>query len=142
MVTRMIERLNILVAHATLDAFNGMVLLATGAVTMDVPVNIFLTHDAVFVLKKENLEKPLEPETKFPEVKEAYKNGLESGKIKPWYELLREIKEMGDIRVIACGLAADLFGVTEDDLPDFVDGIAGVADFVGGAGENDLTITF
>ena len=135
------EKLAIIVTKATLDRFNNMVLLATGAATLDIPVDIFLMHDTVLTVKKENLEKPLKVESEYPEVEGIYQKGLEEGKVKKWYELLEDIKEIGEIRVVACGLAAELFGLTDDNKADIVDTIAGVADFLGNRTADDLIIT-
>ena len=137
-VIAMIEKLVIIASHGTLDALNDMVLLATGAVTFDIPVDIFLMHDAVYVAAKKNADMPLKVSTGYPEVEEAYKNGLKDGKIQVWHELLSDIKEMGDVRVTACGLATELFGLTEDD---FLDDVAGVADFVSNREPDDIVIT-
>ncbi len=138
----MIEMLNILVTHATLDGLTGAAVMATGAATLDIPVNIFLSHDAVYAVKKDQLDKMLEVNTNFPEVKEAYMKKGMSGEMMPWYKLLADAKELGDIKITACGLAVDIFGIKEDEFADFVDEVGGVADFLGNAEPEDLTVTF
>ncbi len=135
----MYDTMSIIVSHGTLDALMGAVTLAGGAVAIDMPVSIFMTHDAVYALT--DLNRPLPIDTAFDEVKQAYAKAGEAGLLKPWYEQLRDYKEMGaEIRVIVCGVSAQLFNITDENKPDFVDKISGVTDFISHA--DGLVITF
>ena len=134
----MYETMSIIVSHGTLDALVAAATLAGGAVAIDMPVNIFMTHDAVYALN--DLNRPLPIDTEFDEVKQAYAKAGEAGMMKPWYEMIREYKEIGELNVVVCGVSAQLFNITDENKPDFVDKISGVTEFITKA--NGLVLTF
>ncbi|MCY3411927.1 MAG: DsrE/DsrF/DrsH-like family protein [Candidatus Heimdallarchaeota archaeon] len=138
----MIDQLNIILKRATMDGFTGAAVMTSGAAALDIPVNIFLSHDAVFAFKKDQADKMLPVDTSFDEVKNAYMQAAQGGEMMSWYEMLKQAKELGDVTITACGLAMDIFKLTQDDLIDLVDEIGGVADFLGNSEPEDLTVSF
>ena len=65
---------------------------------------------------------------------------VQANKVKPWIELLREAREIGEVNVYACGMTMDLFGLTLDDMEDIVTDIQGVAGFVAEARDSAITL--
>ena len=47
---------------------------------------------------------------------------------------------MGNVKIYACGMTADLFGLSKDDFEDVVDDIIGVGEFVDLASAGKTTL--
>lgn len=107
------------------EKLQTVAMVASGAVTSDYEVYIFFMHDAVYALKKDT---PPEPDVTsvFPEVSEKVNQARHEGKLVHWKELLEDLKEIGDLRIVACVQITDILGLVKEDLLPFVDDIAGV----------------
>ena len=107
------------------DKLQTVALLASGAITSDYEVMIFFMHDAVYPLKK---DAPPEPDVTsiFPEVFEKVNQARNEGKLIHWKELLEDLKDLGELRIVACVQITEILGLEKDDLLPFVDDIAGV----------------
>ena len=98
-------------------------MLASGAIALDMEVNIFFTMKGLNIVRKggaEGIELPGAPKT-LPE--------------------FLDIMQEGGANLIACSAAFPIAGITEEDLIDGVE-CGGVATFVTGAEEADLVLTF
>lgn len=107
------------------DKLQTVALVASGAITSDYEVFIFFMHDAVYALKK---DAPPEPEVTsvFPEVSNKINQARQEGKLVHWKELLEDLKDLGELRIVACVQITEVLGLEKDDLLPFVDDIAGV----------------
>ncbi|UCG89583.1 MAG: DsrE family protein [Candidatus Heimdallarchaeota archaeon] len=107
------------------DKLQTVALVASGAVTSDYEVLIFFMHDAVYALKK---DAPAEPDVTsvFPEVSNKINQARQEGKLVHWKELLEDLKDLGELQIIACVQITEILGLEKDDLLPFVDDIAGV----------------
>ncbi len=107
------------------DKLQTIALLASGAITSDYEVMIFFMHDAVYALKK---DAPPEPDVTsvFSEVSEKVNQARNEGKLVHWKELLEDLKDIGELRIVACVQITEILGLEKDDLLPFVDDIAGV----------------
>lgn len=65
---------------------------------------------------------------------------MQAKKVPSWLDTLRTAKEMGTVKVRACGMTMDLFGLKLEDLEDVVDDIAGVGEFIETAKEGKITL--
>ncbi|MFX0052132.1 MAG: DsrE family protein [Candidatus Hermodarchaeota archaeon] len=110
---------------AALEKLQTVALLASGAITSDHEVFLFFMHDAVYALKK---DAPPEPKFNsiFPEVSEKLNQARSEGKLMHWKELLEDLKDLGELRIVACVQVTEILGITKDDLLPIVDDIAGV----------------
>jgi len=110
---------------AALEKLQTVALLASGAITSDHEVFLFFMHDAVYALKK---DAPPEPKINsiFPEVSEKLNQAHSEGKLIHWKELLEDLKDLGDLRIVACVQVTEILDITKDDLLPIVDDIAGV----------------
>lgn len=107
-----------------------MSLLASGAVANEMDTTIFFMEDSVWALRQEGLGKDTQMHSSFPEVDEKYNQALVEGRMMPWWDLLPDLRELGEVKVLACGQALDILGLEESDLVDFVDDIIGVTGFM------------
>ena len=107
------------------DKLQTLAIIASGAVTSDHEVVIFFMHDAVYALKK---DAPPEPEVTsiYPEVAEKVNQARKDGKLMHWKGLLEDLKDLGELRLIAGGQITEILGLEKDNLLPFVDEVAGV----------------
>lgn len=134
-------KLAILVKSGTFENMNTAALIASGAVANDHEVEMFFMHDSVWALKKENVETNRTVHSPFPEVVAKVEENDKSGKLQTWFNLFPDLKEIGELKIVACGLMMDIFELKEEDLADFVDEVAGVAYFTNVAMEADQVVT-
>lgn len=120
----------ILVTSGTYANMTTMSLLASGAIANDMETTIFFMEDSVWALRKDSLGSDTSFHSAFPEVTEKYAEAQKAGKLIPWWELVPDLKELGELKVFACAQALDVMGLEESDLVDFVDEIAGVTMFL------------
>jgi peroxiredoxin family protein len=69
---------------------------------------------------------------------EAFWHEMESRHVPTSVEMIGQTKEIGNVRVLACGMSMDLFGLSLADLEDVVDGVEGVAGFLESAGDGRI----
>ncbi len=107
------------------DKLQTVAMVASGAVTIDYEVYIFFMHDAVYALKR---DAPSEPDVTsvFPEVSEKVNQARHEGKLVHWKELLEDLKDLGELRIVACVQITEILGLKKDDLLPFVDDISGL----------------
>jgi peroxiredoxin family protein len=108
------------------DKLQAAAVLAVGAAAMGRTVNVFLQYWGLDAFRADRILKDhgLSPEAG-PEGAAAMRD---HGKVH-WSELFRQAKELGEVRIYACGDSMEMFHLTTDDLDPMVDGIWGVASF-------------
>lgn len=123
------------------DKLQTVALVASGAITSDYEVLIFFMHDAVYALKK---NAPPEPEVTsvFPEVSNKVNQARQEGKLVHWKELLEDLKDLGELRIMACVQITEVLGLEKDDLLPFIDDIAGVNTLAEEVMKADQVISF
>jgi peroxiredoxin family protein len=134
-----VERLSMVVFSGTMDKLMPVGIMAAGGVAMGQEVEIFLTFWGLMAFKKgaaNNL--PISKE--FEQMGPMMAQIMAAKKVPSWLDTLRTAKELGDVKVYACGMTMDLFGLTMDDLEDVVDGVAGVGEFINTAKEGKMTL--
>ena len=133
------ERISMVVFSGTLDKLMPVGIMAAGAMAMDQEVEIFLTFWGLMAFKKgaaQNLPISKEFEHMGPMMMQI----MREKKVPNFMDTLRTAKELGDVKVYACGMTMDLFGLKLEDLEDVVDGIAGVGEFIEHAKEGKITM--
>jgi peroxiredoxin family protein len=118
--------LSLVLFSGTDDKLNAAAVLAAGAAAMGRKVNIFLQYWALDAFRKDRMGEPrgLAPEAG-PEGEAAYR--AHGGQ--HWSEIFRQAKEIGDVKIHACSLSMEMFGLTVEDLDPLVDDQEGVASF-------------
>lgn len=115
------------------DKLSSATVLAVGAASLDRPVRIFLQYWALDAFRADRIQKDhgVAPEAG-PEGAAVLREFAERGG-QHWSETLRQIKEIGDVRITACSLSLDVLRIHLDELDPLVDGIEGIAGFTGDA---------
>lgn len=129
-------RLLILLTSSTLDKLITLGTLTLGAVSMGYDVDIYATHGGALVFLKEYADNVTYGDHVSPHVVSLVVKGMEraisEGRFFRWYDMLRQAKEMGKVRVMLCTQVFDLggFRVSKEDLLDVVDEITDIGRFV------------
>lgn len=125
------QPLSIVLFSGTDDRLTSAAILATGAVVIGRPVNLFLQYWGVEAFRRGHVELD---HGLAPEANEAEAKAIKAQRLRPgwqhWSEILRTAKELGEVDIRACALSTDTFGLTIEDLDPLVDGIEGVASFM------------
>ena len=133
------ERVSMVVFSGTLDKLMPVGIMAAGAMAMDQEVEIFLTFWGLMAFKKgaaQNL--PISKD--FEQMGPMMMQIMQEKKVPNFMDTLRTAKELGNVKVYACGMTMDLFGLKLEDLEDVVDGVAGVGEFIERAKEGKITM--
>jgi peroxiredoxin family protein len=133
------ERLSIVVFSGTVDKLMPVGIMAAGAVAMGQEVNIFLTFWGLLAFKK-GAAQSLPVSKEYEHMGEQMKQIMAEKKVPSFIDTLRTAKELGNVKVYACGMTMDLFGLKLEDLEDVVDGVAGVGEFIATAKEGKMTL--
>lgn len=130
--------LSLIVFSGTDDRLGAAAVLATGAAAMGRPVNVFLQYWAVDAFRrgKVTADHGVAPEGG-PDGAARVK-ASQTGP-RHWSELFRQAKDLGEVKLHACALSMELFGITKDDLDPLVDDVEGVAAFMADAASGPIT---
>ncbi len=133
------ERLSMIVFSGEMDKLLPVGILASGAIAMGHEVRIFLTFWGLMAFRKGAfMSMPVSPA--FAGMVGDMGKMLQERHIPTAIEQLRTAKELGDVKVAACGMTMDLFGLKLEDLEDVVDEVAGVGEFIEVAKEGHTTL--
>ncbi len=102
--------------------------LAQTAANFDMPVRIFVTSFATPYFMKEKPE-PKVPE-EFKDWGQKMFEGMAKMGAKSWYDMLKEAKELGDVKIMVCSMTMEALGYSEDQVDPIVDGVVGAATFL------------
>ena len=127
------QALSMVLFSGTDDRLTSAAILAAGAAAMGRKVHIMLQYWALDAFRKGGLSKDhgVAPEAGI-EGENLFRNSIKEGS--HWSDVLSQAKELGEVEIYACAASTEMLGITEEDLDPIVDGIEGVATFVGQAG--------
>lgn len=134
------NRLSMVVFSGTTDRLYPVGIIASGAVAMGMDVDIFLTFWGLEAFRKENMGKMAPMDVNYEKMAPMIAQAMASKNVPAWIDILRQAKEMGNVRVHACAMTADLMGMKKEDFDPIVDDIAGVGEFVSEAKEGEITM--
>lgn len=132
------QTLSLVLFSGTDDKLNSAAVMTAGAAAVGKPVHIFLQYWALDAFRRDRVhgDHGLAPEA--GPVGHAAVKALSAAGQEPWYETLRQAKEIGEVEIQACSLSMDLFEIKHDDLDPLVDGVEGVAAFWMAAGDGQV----
>jgi peroxiredoxin family protein len=130
--------LSLILFSGTDDKLEAATVLAAGGAAMGKRVTMFLQYWGLEAFRKDAITKDHGVAAEAgPEGARVLARWSEANPVH-WSETLRQIKDMGDVSVVACSLSMDMFGLTPDDLDPMVDGVEGVASFWARAGDGQV----
>ena len=130
--------LSLILFSGTDDKLGAAAILATGAAAMGRQVNVFLQYWAVDAFRKDRVTADHGVVAEAGSAGAALVHKDQTGD-RHWSALFRQAKDIGEVRIHACALSMDLFGITKDDLDPLVDDVEGVASFMNDATTGPIT---
>jgi peroxiredoxin family protein len=118
--------LSLVMFSGTDDKLNAAAVLTAGAAAMGRPVNIFLQYWALDAFRADKVHKDhgVAPEAGPEGAAQLQRHGGQH-----WSEIFRQAKDIGEVKIHACSLSMEMFGLQVEDLDPLVDGQEGVASF-------------
>jgi peroxiredoxin family protein len=132
------QTLSLVLFSGTDDKLNSAAVMTAGAAAVGKPVHIFLQYWALDAFRRDRIgaDHGLAPEA--GPAGHLAVQALSAAGQEPWYETMRQAKEIGEVEIQACSLSMDLFEIKQDDLDPLVDGVEGVAAFWMAAGDGQV----
>jgi peroxiredoxin family protein len=124
------DKVSIVLFSGTSDKLMAASVIASGAAAMQKQVTIFLTFWGLMAFRKGAKEQPPRISADFVDFAEAAIQAMQAKKVPHWLDTLRDAMELGDVKVKACGLTMDLFGLKVEDLEPVVKEVTGVGSFI------------
>ncbi len=109
------------------EKFIPLGVLTQTAANLGVPVRIFVTGFAMLYFLKNKPEPRFSKE--FEDFVPKIHEGMQKIKAPSWYDMLKDAKEIGDVKVYVCSLMAQVAGVSKEDMDPIVDEIVGATYF-------------
>ncbi len=134
----MAEKMCITVMSGSIDRLTGMAILVSAAVSMDMEVEIFLQLWGVHAFKKDVIKKNMNL-SEFGEMGPQVAKRLEELKLPMWFDLLKEAKELGKVKIHACSTACKIWDVKLEDL-ELVDDIIGAGEWISKMSEAKINL--
>lgn len=127
----MTEKLAVVLFSGTADKLQAAATMVSGAVAMGVETHLFLTFwgEMAFTKEQINEPKPISPE--YGAMGEKMGQLMQEKGMPVWHQVLRDLKDLGDLHIHACSMTLDMLGMDQDDLDPMVDDVIGVATFTG-----------
>lgn len=124
------EPFSIVLFSGTVDKVMASVIMAAGAAAMGKDVTVFLTFWGLMAFKKDAWKTNTRFSKDFEDYAASAMEAMQAKKVPHWMETLKDAMELGNIKIVACGMTMDLFGLKLEDLEPVVTDIAGVGGFV------------
>jgi peroxiredoxin family protein len=134
------DRMAIILFSGTVDKLMAASILATGGVAMGMDVELFLTNWGLQAFRKDAYKSNQKITAEFAEFAPAMMAAMREKQVPSWMDTLAQAKELGDLRVVACGMTMELFDLRKEDLEEIVDEVTGVAGFIGDAQEAKISL--
>lgn len=136
----MAGKLTIMLWSGTVDKLLPLAIVTTGAVAMDMEVNVFLTFYGLLGFKKEMVESNQKFSKDFEEMAPVIKEQLKKKNMPSWYDMLKKAKQTGKVKIQACSTTSDLLGISKNDLDPIVDEVVGIGTYIAEASESQVTL--
>ncbi len=134
------DRLSLVVFSGTVDKLYPVAIMASGAVALGKDVEIFVTFYGLEAFRKGQPQKNMKMDANYPEIGPMMMKVMMAKKMPSWYDMLRQAKSMGNIKVHACATTYDLMDMKKEDLDPIVDDVIGVTEFLSRASEGGITL--
>jgi len=134
------DKMSIIVFSGSMDKLYPVSILASGAAALGIDVEIFLTFWGLNAFKKDMLRQNMKISKEFEEFGPVMSKIFAEKNVPHWYDILKQAKDLGNVKVYACAMTYDLFGMKKEDLAEIIDGVVGVGDFLEKAKESSITL--
>jgi peroxiredoxin family protein len=115
----------------TADKLQAAATMISGTAAMGVESHVFLTFWGLMAFQADTIEQPKPISPEYGEMGEKMGALMAEKGVPPWYQIMRDAKEIGDVHIHACSLTLDMLGMPIEALDPMVDDVIGVASFTG-----------
>lgn len=136
----MAERMSVVLFSGTVDKLMAASILATGAAAMGMEVDIFLTTWGIEAFRKGAYKTNTRVSKDYEDYGPVMRELMQAKRVPTWMENLQGAREIGEVKIAACSMTMELFGLKLEDLEPMVDEITGVAAFMERAQESKITL--
>jgi len=140
MVDKMPNKMSIVVFSGTVDKLYPVAIMTSGAVAMGTNVELFLTFYGLDAFRKGEPQKNQKMDVNYAELAPMLAKLMKEKNVPSWYDMLKQAKEMGNVKVHACAMTLDLMGMKKEHLDPIVDDVVGAAEFVDNAKQGEITL--
>jgi len=134
-------KLSIIVFSGTVDKLYPAAMLTSAAASAGWEVELFFTFWGLVSITKEGLAKSVERFPKdYADHEETMREAMKRANLPPWWDLIRQAKEVGKVRVHACSPTMEMLGLKREDLADFVDDVIGAMTFLELSKDAEVTL--
>lgn len=124
------QKLSIVLFSGTVDKLMAASIISAGAAAMGREVTIFLTFWGLMAFKKDAWKTNTRLSKDFEDYGPAAMQAMQEKKVPSFMQTLQDAMDVGTVKVKACGMTMDLFGLTLRDLEPVVTEVTGVGTFV------------
>lgn len=132
------EKITIVVFSGTIDRLIGMAILTNAAIAMDYTVDIYLMLWSTYAFKKDIIGQDNTISEHLDFTGDKFDEVLKTGGISPWYEMIKQSREMGKVKIHVCSAAGKAWNAQLEDL-EFVDDFVGAGEIVWSSAESKTT---
>ncbi len=125
----MADKMSLVVFSGTADKLMAASIIASGAVANDMDVDIFVTFWGLTKILKNDTSQP-DLSYDGQKMKDQVFALMKQKNIPDWISMLKNAKEVGNIKVYGCAMFADMLEIKKEDMDPIVDEIIGVNEFV------------
>lgn len=136
----MADRMSIILFSGTVDKLMAASILTTGAAAMGMEVEVFLTTWGIEAFRRGAYTTNRRVSADYADYAPVMMEAMQAKKVPTWMDNFLGAREIGDVKILACSMTMELFGLTKDDLEPVVDEVTGVATFVERAKEGVITL--
>ncbi len=134
------DRMSLIVFSGTVDKLLAASILASGAAMMGMEVELFLTNWGLMAFRQGDYRENMRVSADFADYGPMLVQNLRGPNAPSWMNNLRQAKDIGDVKIFACGMTMEMFGLTKDALEPIVDEVVGVAGFVERAKDSKIAL--
>jgi peroxiredoxin family protein len=132
--------MSLIVFSGTVDKLMAASILATGGAAMGLEVEVFLTTWGLMAFRKDDYRTNTRVSKDFEDYGPVMMEAMQAKQSPSWMDNLLGAREVGDVKVYACSMTMELFGMSLGDLEPIVDDVTGVATFVERAKDGRITL--
>lgn len=136
----MAERMSLVLFSGTVDKLMAASILATGGAAMGMEVEIFLTTWGIEAFRTGAYKTNRRVSADYEDYASVMMEAMQAKKAPTWMDNLKGAKEIGDVKISACSMTMELYGLQLSDLEPIVDEVTGVATFAERARESQISL--
>lgn len=132
--------MSIVLFSGTVDKIMAASVLASGAVSMNMDVDIFATFYGLNALTKKMIGSNNRFDRDFEEMKGPLVQMMQAKHMPTWYELMQKNKQAGNVKIHACTMVSDMMDLKKEDFDPIVDDLCGVGTYISIARDSQITL--